>query len=367
MHGSVPVSPSRCDEAAGLAALHDAIGRLAFVRDAAEASVRRLALLEERCWAQTEENAALKRSLQGTISDTIARVAEEDGASPTAYASDAGRSSGTAPWSKRLLRSKVLLEREARAVRSVRRELHVAVAERATRSQAVAQRERLSQIETHTLECMAKRAAIQGEIETAEQTKKVVAEETDDLLSMNDQLGQATAETARLGASLEQATAALSSANKAAARKLEEKNAVCLSQHARITELAELTHSKQRRVTELELGMQDAAIKLAASERRVRDADRAAAAGGTDGIGRVLAEGRADTGDLVILYRRRGDGMWAVANSPSGTTLDADTFWGDSLSTITTDDRVVVLAKVVMRNANGSILVEMFAPAINVS
>ena len=141
MHGSVPVSPSRCDEAAGLAALHDAIGRLGFVRDAAEASVRRLALLEERCWAQTEENAALKRSLQGTISDTIARVAEEDGASPTAYASDAGRSSGTAPWSKRLLRSKVLLEREARAVRSVRRELHVAVAERATRSQAVAQRE----------------------------------------------------------------------------------------------------------------------------------------------------------------------------------------------------------------------------------
>ena len=262
---------------------------------------------------------------------------------------------------------------EAAAAKLQRDQLHTTAAAlkdqvAAMEAQAVAQRERLSQIETHTLECMAKRAAIQGEIETAEQTKKVVAEETDDLLSMNDQLGQATAETARLGASLEQATAALSSANKAAARKLEEKNAVCLSQHARITELAELTHSKQRRVTELELGMQDAAIKLAASERRVRDADRAAAAaGGADGIGRVLAEGRADTGDLVILYRRRGDGMWAVANSPSGTTLDADTFWGDSLSTITTDDRVVVLAKVVMRNANGSILVEMFAPAINVS
>ena len=125
----------------GLSTLHDAIERLGFVRDAAKASVRRLAQLEERCRAQTTESAALKRSLQGTISDTVARAAEADGASPTAFASDAGRAAGSAPWSKRLLRSKVLLEREARAVQTMRRELHVAAAERATRSQAVAQRE----------------------------------------------------------------------------------------------------------------------------------------------------------------------------------------------------------------------------------
>lgn len=260
---------------------------------------------------------------------------------------------------------------EAAAAKLQRDQLHseaVALTDQvaAMAAQAVAQRERLAQIETHTLECMAKRATVQTEIETAEQTKKAVAEETDDLLSMHGQLGRATAEKAQLGARLQQATAALDSANKAAARALAEKNAVCLSQQARITELAELAHSKQRRVNDLELGMQDAAIKLAASERRVRDADRAvAAAGGADGVGRVLAEGRADTGDLVILYRRRSDGMWAVANSPSGTILDPDTFWGDSLSTITTDDRVVVLAKVVMRNASGSIIVEMFAPAVN--
>lgn len=337
-------------------------------RSANEATLRQSQLADERCKMENIHNQHVQRIAELTIEEQ--RLTEA-----VRIAAEMKRNAAIEHASleeKALDFQRTLKQTEANVHQVQGDHAHALAQLNSVRTKAAEFQERQVLLETNVAQLERRHASLSSDCESADQALNaardmlaVVQQETGSVFQLRDGLDQCRTKQQDLEEALAKALSDVSIANDV----VKDKELIIRTLRARLTNMvgrveAEKESKEQlaNRVNDLEHALQESALTQGALEVTSRDVQRASVAQIED-TARVIATGRAQGGDHVLIYWRAHDNVWIVANNANEVTLDKDYHDPDELLPVNFDKRgpamVCRLAKVLLQNANGTIIVEM--------